>query len=242
MTESLWPVVELRQYALKPGTRDVMIDLFDRELVETQEAVGMHIVAQFRDEDDPNRFVWMRAFPDIAARGTSLTAFYVEGEAWRTHAPAARATMADTNNALLLRPVTNGSGFSLPHGRPGPEATALPQSRVLATIYYLDTPASEFTDFFDARVRPELITTGATPIAAYITDPAPNTFTQLPIREVNVFVWFALFDDAVHLDNHRAARAKSGTWSEEIQPELAKRLTAPVEEHRLAPTARSQLR
>ncbi len=32
-------VVELRRYALHPGRRDTLIDLFDREFVETQEAV-----------------------------------------------------------------------------------------------------------------------------------------------------------------------------------------------------------
>jgi hypothetical protein len=34
-------VFELRQYTLRPGQRDVLIELFDRELVETQEAVGI---------------------------------------------------------------------------------------------------------------------------------------------------------------------------------------------------------
>ena len=37
------PVVELRQYTLHPGQRDVLIDLFDREFVESQEALGMKI-------------------------------------------------------------------------------------------------------------------------------------------------------------------------------------------------------
>jgi hypothetical protein len=33
MTAVRYPVVELRQYALRPGQRDVLIDLFDREFV-----------------------------------------------------------------------------------------------------------------------------------------------------------------------------------------------------------------
>ena len=45
------PVVELRQYTLYPGKRDVLIDLFDREFVETQEEVGIKIIGQFRDFD-----------------------------------------------------------------------------------------------------------------------------------------------------------------------------------------------
>jgi hypothetical protein len=36
-----YPIVELRQYTLRPGQRDVLIDLFDREFVESQEAAGL---------------------------------------------------------------------------------------------------------------------------------------------------------------------------------------------------------
>src|SRR5437016_8439463 len=42
------PIVELRQYTLHPGQRDVLIDLFDREFVESQEALGMKVIGQFR--------------------------------------------------------------------------------------------------------------------------------------------------------------------------------------------------
>jgi hypothetical protein len=50
-------IIELRQYTLHPGAREVLIELFDGEFVESQEALGMHVVGQFRDLDDPNRFV-----------------------------------------------------------------------------------------------------------------------------------------------------------------------------------------
>jgi hypothetical protein len=42
---------------LHPEQREVLIDLFDRELVESQEALGMKIIGQFRELDNPNRFV-----------------------------------------------------------------------------------------------------------------------------------------------------------------------------------------
>ena len=48
-------VVELRQYTLHPGQRDTLIDVFERELIETQEAVDMTVIAQFRDLDRPDR-------------------------------------------------------------------------------------------------------------------------------------------------------------------------------------------
>src|SRR5438046_7278878 len=50
------PIVELRQYTLHPGKRDVLIDLFEREFIETQEAVGSKVIGQFRNVEDPDRF------------------------------------------------------------------------------------------------------------------------------------------------------------------------------------------
>ena len=47
------PVVELRQYTLKPGRRDDLIELFDRHFVESQEALRMTVIGQFRDRRRP---------------------------------------------------------------------------------------------------------------------------------------------------------------------------------------------
>ncbi len=41
------PIVELRQYTLHPGKQHVLIDLFDREFIEPQEALGMRIINRF---------------------------------------------------------------------------------------------------------------------------------------------------------------------------------------------------
>ncbi|WP_037367109.1 putative quinol monooxygenase [Amycolatopsis orientalis] len=160
-------VVELRQYTLRPGHRDALIDLFDRELLEPQEAAGCTVVGQFRDEDDPDRFVWFRSFPDMAARHAALTAFYLEGEPWRTHRDAANATMLDSDNVLLLRPEADFPSLSRPRD------AVEPASRVLVLI----GPAS-------------VALPG--PLASFVTEPAENTFRALPVREgenVRVGVW-----------------------------------------------------
>src|SRR4051794_14599882 len=100
-------VVELRQYTLHPGKRDILIQLFDRELVETQDATGMVVLGQFRDLDDPDRFVWLRGFADMESRRAALAEFY-GGPAWKMHAAAANATMIDSDNVLLLQPRDRG--------------------------------------------------------------------------------------------------------------------------------------
>src|SRR5262245_17210075 len=109
--ENCCPIVELRQYTLYPGQRDVLIELFDREFVESQEAVGMKVVGQFRDLDNPNRFVWLRGFRDMPSRAQALKDFY-GGPVWKAHREAANATMIDSDNVLLLRSATPTSGIS----------------------------------------------------------------------------------------------------------------------------------
>ena len=63
--------------------RDVLIELFEREFIESQEALGMTLVGQFRDLDDPNRFVWLRGFADMTTRAQALHDFY-GGPIWKS--------------------------------------------------------------------------------------------------------------------------------------------------------------
>ena len=249
MSAVRYPVVELRQYTLRPGQRDVLIDLFDRELVESQEADGMAIVGQFRDLDDPDRFTWIRGFASMPARARALASFY-GGPAWKAHSAAANATMIDSDNVLLLRPVTARSGFPAPASArpPAGQATAghatPPPSRVLVTLYYRDRPFDQaFADFFDRQARPVLIAAGATPLACLQTEHAENTFPALPVRTgENVFAWLARFPDPARLDDHLRQIEHCADWRDRVLPALSALITGAPQQLRLAPTARSLLR
>jgi hypothetical protein len=193
-------VLELRQYTLRPGRRDVLIELFDRELVETQEATGMAILGQFRDLDRPDRFVWLRGFADISTRAAALTAFYT-GPAWKAHAAAANATMIDVDDVLLLRPVHGFPRFT--GGRPAVGAAA-PASAILATICLGERPfGADFFASFGGDAVPALVSAGGAPLAWFSTEYAENDFPALPVRTgVHAFVWFARFESIEALDKH----------------------------------------
>ncbi|WAL66843.1 NIPSNAP family protein [Amycolatopsis cynarae] len=237
-------VIELRQYTLHPGERDELIELFDRELVEPQESAGMAVLGQFRDEDDPDRFVWLRGFPSMAARRESLTAFYLHGDAWRANRSAANATMKDSSDVLLLRPSRPGPLVPPGAGRPPIGVTTPPGSRVTITLCHLGTAVDEdFVRFFEEKVHPALAATGASPIVCLRTERAANTFPALPVRTgENVFLWLTVFANEDHREEHRRRLAESPGWRAGILPELRGRLSAPPRHLRLAPTARSRLR
>lgn len=236
-------VLELRQYTLHAGQRDVLIDLFEREFVESQEAVGIELVGTFRDLDKADRFVWIRGFPDMPSRATSLQAFY-GGPVWAAHREAANTTMIDSDNVLLLRPADKDAAFAKPSTPRAPVGTtARPHSRVLATIYYFAAPVDDaFRRFFDDALAPVLADAGVTPIARLETEPSENTFPRLPVRTgEHVFVWLARFDGDDALRAAEARLATSSRWIA-LKPQLDRMLKSPPERLVLEPTPRSDLR
>ncbi len=204
----------------------------------------MAVIGQFRDLDDPDRFVWLRGFQDMPSRAEALGRFY-DGPAWRTHKDQANSTMIDSDNVLLLRPVAPYTGFPAPTDvRPSPGHPTLPPSLVLATLYYFNRPFDHaFIDFFDRTMRSVLVETGAAPLACLESEYAENTFPALPVRVgENLFVWFAQFHSSADLDNHRHRLERSNHWRDRVRPTLSRMLTSPPQQLRLAPTARSLLR
>ncbi|MEU8515754.1 NIPSNAP family protein [Kitasatospora sp. NPDC048722] len=160
-------IVEFRQYTLHPGTRETLIELFEREFVTGQEAVGITLGGRFRDLDDPDRFVWVRAFPDMAHRRRALEAFYT-GPVWRAHREAANATMIDSDDVLLLR----GPGFSPERG-----------AREVAATICEPSDAAAFDGYAARHLGPHH--------ALHRTEHAENDYPALPVRTgLDVRLWF----------------------------------------------------
>ncbi|GAA0653172.1 NIPSNAP family protein [Brevundimonas lenta] len=226
------PVVELRQYTLHPGRRDELIALFEREFVESQEAEGMTLIGQFRDLDRPDHFVWLRGFPDMETRLRALRAFY-SGPVWQTHRNAANATMIDSDDVLLLKPLDADAGFVLGERAPvGATGTGL--GAVVCGVHRLSGPDDALPARFRAELTPRLAVCGLTPAAVLVTDDSPNTFPALPVRAgERVLVWLALAPDQPAADA-ALARARA-------DPALASILNNALQLMRLQPTARSRL-
>jgi quinol monooxygenase YgiN len=242
-----WNVVELRQYTLRPGHRDDLVALFDSHLVEPQEEAGMRVVGQFRDLDRPDRFVWLRAFPDMASRARSLAAFYERHPAWREHREAANDTMVDSDNVLLLRPAGTGGALRAPGAVRPPAGAAETSGSGLITVgvHHLadEERLEDFAELFENRIRPTTAACGSSPLACFRTEGAENTFPALPVRAgEHVFVHVQRFtgaeDRRLFLDR---LSAEPG-WREEVVPQVMHSLVKRTEQLHLAPTARSALR
>lgn len=158
-------LVELRRYRLHPGRREDLISMFARVFADALEADGTQVLGEFRDEDEPDHFVWLRGFPSDSPeeRAAALDRFY-GGPVWAKHREAANATMVDSDDVLLLRPLT-------------PFRTAK-RGPVALTVALLDAPPP--TDQL-----PE----GEGMIAVLVTAGVPNLFPGLPVRDEHAMVW-----------------------------------------------------
>ncbi|MDB5710997.1 MAG: hypothetical protein JWL96_3067 [Sphingomonas bacterium] len=219
------PVLELRQYKIVAGQRDAFIALFEREFVESQEALGMRLVGQYRDLDDPDRFVWLREFPDMAHRGE------------------ANPMLDDNDNVLLLKPAP-GRNFAPPAARAGIGAAPPPRGMVVATIYYLwKDPDAGFAAFFESRMRPALEKTGMPVLAAFVPETQPNNFSRLPVRQgEKVFVWFTRVASQGAYAHAVAQLHALPAWREDVAPKLADAEERAPQILRLEPTPRAALR
>jgi hypothetical protein len=217
-------VVELRSYRLHPGRCDALVELFDREFIDSQEAVGMAVLGQGRDRDEADRFVWLRGFPDRGARVAALGRFY-GGPVWAEHRAAANATMIDSDDVLLLRPAWPGAGL---WHRPGRRSAAAAGGTIVVTVRPLrQTADAALIARLRSTVAPALAAAGALEQGWYVEDPRPNDFLRQPVRAAGpVLVSVAVFAaDAPVLPD-----TGLDSW-----------LAGPVRTLRLAPTAASAL-
>jgi hypothetical protein len=235
-------VLELRQYTLRPGTREPFVELFDTVFSDPLDATGMTVIGQFRDLDRPDRFVWIRGFQDMPARATELAAFY-QGDLWHARRAEANASIDDSDNVLLLEPASPALRFSNIPPRPAAADTSVRAGLVVVTLYYTktDNPRA-FGTLFDRSLRHRAEADGARTVAAYIASKQENNYPKLAVRVgEHIFVWFAMFANADAYASYQAKLTADKTWAANWS--LAReKLTRDPEVLRLTPTPRSRLR
>lgn len=201
-------VAELRRYRLRPGAAPTLQKLFKDHLITGQRKAGMVIGPVYADLDEPDRFVWWRAFADMRARRKALEAFY-DGPVWATHRDEANATMIDSDDVLLLRPLGPPRGQAV-LGRPFP---GTPVGTATALMELHDRGAD-----IEARPPAGLLALVESvlraPILTWSTEFAPNTFPRLPVRTGAAFVWTADFGDANEMTAALLRLSSHADWNE----------------------------
>jgi hypothetical protein len=210
---------------------------FDAGLAETQEAAGMRVLGQFRDQDRPDMFVRLRGFLDMEVRRRALHAFY-GGPVWAAHRDAANDMMPDSDDVLLLEPAGSGPALEVGAGaqRPGDAPAGGVVTVRVDPVGLVDT--GRYARRFGAVVVPALHATGGRPLTLLASLHAVNTFPRLPVREhENVMVGLARFASIAAVD-----RAAVDQACLDALGSIDDLRTGPGQRLRLSPTPRSNLR
>lgn len=105
-------IMEVRSYRIKPGRRAEFIQLFETRAVPALRSHGMKILGPLLDVENPNKFVWLRAFPSLDDRDRMKAAFY-EGELWKNELESIAMPMIDSYDVILCE-TSPGCVFDAP--------------------------------------------------------------------------------------------------------------------------------
>ena len=173
----------------------------------------------------------------MPGRREALTAFY-DGPVWRTHRGAANATMVDSDDVLLLRPLHPLGGF--PGAPAGQAATPARAGCWSASSTARPAPTTSLASFESASGRSSRAR--GPPLAWLETEGAVNDFPRLPVRaDADVLVCISVLRDERALRRHLALLAADLHWADDVGPALRSRLRAEPEQLVLRPTPRSSL-
>jgi hypothetical protein len=119
-------IVEVRTYRVKPGQRERFLELFERETVPLQQSLGMRIVGPLVDLENPDVFIWLRAFPSLEERERMTEALY-GGERWLGGLRETALSMLEGHSSALTETtpafVDDLEGATAPNPTPRPRAT-----------------------------------------------------------------------------------------------------------------------
>ena len=216
--------IELRRYTIKSGERAHFAEYFDTWFPEAMQQLGAIAAGDFLDRRNPNMFTWIRGFHDMDERARVNAAFYY-GPVWKEHRTTLNELLVDSDNVLLLRPVSEKHPLLIllavdPVSEPGGAKGLL--------VALLFTVRSDRLDSFIGQAEAELsqyASAGVREAGMLVTLNERNNFPQLPIREDGPYVfWLGIVKDDAALTNleavtNRVQAALTATGALRAQPE-----------------------
>jgi hypothetical protein len=232
-------VIELRNYLLTDGARDEFIRFFEENFLLSQREVGMHVLGQFGVVGAPDRFVFIRAFHDMAARLHALTSFY-GGPFWLARRDHANSMLREHHDVHLLRPLGRlaalSGGLTLEDRASEPPGVLPPETGLVTVDFYRTKPAAlpEMVERLERDVKPALVDRGHRVLGHFVAELAPNDYPRLPvIQDPELLVVLSAYRDS----EHQTALRKD--WGHEGAIGLG---AAELRTVCLRPTARSLIR
>jgi NIPSNAP len=231
-------VIEFRRYTIKEGGREHFAQYFESYFPEAFEQLGAIAAGSFLERGNQTGFTSIRGFHTMDARAVVNAAFYY-GPLWREYAKTLNDLMTDSDNVMLLRPLSPEREVTiLPAVDPVTEPNGA-QGVVVAQIFAVKANSVEaFAKEAEATFA-NYRAVGAREASVLVMLDVTNNFPQLPIRTDGPYlVWLGVLKDNKMLENdfsplaERSLQSLSATGLLREIPELVV----------LQPTHRSRLR
>jgi hypothetical protein len=206
-------VIEFRRYTIKEGEREHFAAYFESYFPEAFQQMGAIAFGQFFERRNPVAFTWLRGFKNTDARAIINAGFYY-GPLWKEHSSTMNNLMVDSDNVLLLRPLSPERGIPvLPSVDPVKEGKGA-QGVVVAEIFAVKP---ESVDTFAQRAEATFASyraAGAREAGVLVTLDVPNNFPQLPVRTDGPYlVWLGIVRDNQTLEAKFAPLAERSVES-----------------------------
>jgi hypothetical protein len=228
---------ELRNYRTQPGQRGKLITMFEAHFLDAYQAAGAAILGSFENVDDPNRWMWIRAFSSAEQRAEALNGFY-GSLIWKQLRGPANATIVDVGDALLLQAL---SITQAPMSAPDP-GTKLTTSVIECVRYFpKNVQAAGHIRTIVADMQEHVRSVGGLALATLETSGTDNFYPRLPVRTESAIVQMTRFQNAAAQADSWAARRAGQPWKSWMAA-CENHVATPVERFRLRPTSRSALR
>lgn len=185
------PVIELRNYLIKPHMREAFIEYFERHFIQSQNEIGGQILGQYKVKDARDQFFWIRGFSDMSGRNKFLNDFY-HGPFWQQHKATANSMLLNNDNVHLLKPLNfaagSGASFDLSWFR---------QEKGIAVIdYYIaNQKLDKLFGFVHKEYLSLLTAAGIDKTSFWISETATNEFTALPVFQDTNLIQISFYAD-----------------------------------------------
>lgn len=231
-------VVELRRYTIKDGEREHFAQYFESYFPEAFEQLGAIAFGSFYERKNQSMFMWLRGFHAIEDRAIVNGMFYY-GPVWKEHKSTLNDLIVDSDNVLLLTPLSPERGITvLPAVDPVEEKNGA-QGVVVVQIFAVKANS---VDAFAQQVETTFASyraAGVREAGVLTTLDVKNNFPQLPVRTDGPYlVWLGIAKDNQVLEKQfrpvveRSLQSVTATGLLRGTPELVI----------LDPTRRSRLR
>jgi hypothetical protein len=162
---------------------------------EAFQQMGAIAFGQFFERKNPVRFTWIRGFKNTDARAIINAGFYY-GPLWKEHGSTMNSLMVDSDDVLLLRPLSPEHGIPvLPSVDPVKEGNGA-QGVVVAQIFGVKPNNVDAFAQQGAATFASYRAAGAREAGVLVTLDAPNNFPQLPVRTDGPYlVWLGIVKD-----------------------------------------------